>query len=107
MLLFISENDASLLPADGSDTTAAQDAADDGKRGKQLLVVKIMKPNKGGLGVKRKSRAKRKFILVTFVLKGGVKLPPRAISASRLARNKIPYVFRFKLFNGAISNTPR
>jgi len=33
-----------------------------------------------------------KFILVTFVMKGGggVKLPPRGISASRLARNKIP-----------------
>jgi len=32
-----------------------------------------------------------KVILVTFVLKGvGVKLPPRGISASRLARNKIP-----------------
>jgi len=30
-----------------------------------------------------------KFILMTFVLKGGVKLPP-GISASRLARNKIP-----------------
>jgi len=30
-----------------------------------------------------------KVILVTFVLKG-VKLPPRGISASRLARNKIP-----------------
>jgi len=30
-----------------------------------------------------------KVILVTFVLRG-VKLPPRGISASRLARNKIP-----------------
>jgi len=30
-----------------------------------------------------------KVILVTFVLKGEVKLPPRGISASRLARNKI------------------
>jgi len=29
-----------------------------------------------------------KIILVTFLLKG-VKLPPRGISASRLARNKI------------------
>jgi len=32
-----------------------------------------------------------KVILVTFVLKGQrVKLPPRGISAYRLARNKIP-----------------
>jgi len=42
----------------------------------------------------------------------GVKLPPRSILASRLARNKIPTatpvdVFGAKLFNGAISNTPR
>jgi len=31
-----------------------------------------------------------KVILVTFVLRWGVKLPSRGISASRLARNKIP-----------------
>jgi len=33
-----------------------------------------------------------KVILIMFVLKGGVKLSPRDISASRLARNKIPTV---------------
>jgi len=49
-----------------------------------------------------------KVIFVTFVLKGEVKQPTRGISASRLARNKIPtatHVSGVKLFNGAINNT--
>jgi len=50
-----------------------------------------------------------KVILVTLCLGGGgLKLPLRDISASRLARNNIsmatPHVFGL---NGAIGNTPR
>ena len=49
-----------------------------------------------------------KVILLTSVLRGGVKLPPRCISASRLARNDIPTtnpMFSRSTFSMALSVT--